>query len=96
MPWKRGQSGNPSGRPKATEAQLRARELKQKAQPKAVEVLTAIMVSKKERTADRIAAAKVLLDGLDAIKVEDVTPPKEGPSAHEKLRALLIAKLGEP
>jgi hypothetical protein len=97
MPFKRGKSGNPSGRPKATEAQLKARELKQKAQPEAVKVLSAIMRSKKERAADRIAAAKALLDGLDALKIEaDVTTHNDGPIAHEKLKALLMAKLKGP
>lgn len=65
-----GVSGNPSGRPKLTEAQREAREARAAAQPDAVARLVAIIKSDKSKDQDAIAAAKVILDGLEPLKLE--------------------------
>ncbi len=72
--WRKGQSGNPNGRPPLTEAQRMAREIKQRAQPEVMEAMVAIALNRGEETRDRIAAGKVVLEGLDATKIDlDVT-----------------------
>lgn len=68
--WKSGQSGNPGGRPKLTEAQQAAREARAAAQPEAVARLVAIIGNPESKDQDAIAAAKVILDGLEPIRLE--------------------------
>lgn len=68
--FKPGESGNPGGRPKMTEAQREAKEAKAMAQPAAVKALVAIIESKSAEPRDIIAAAKVILDGLETLKID--------------------------
>lgn len=68
--WKPGQTGNAGGRPKLTDAQREAREARALAQPQAVACLVGIIASDKARDADKIAASKAILDGLEPLKLE--------------------------
>ena len=69
-----GQSGNAAGRRKLTEEEkdnrVAALAAKSKAMPSAVARLVAILDDPEARHADQIAAAKVLLDGLEAQRIE--------------------------
>ena len=67
--WKPGQSGNEGGRPKATEAQQIAREMKASAQPVVVGYLISVVEDEDADEKDRIAAAKVLID-QDALEMK--------------------------
>lgn len=68
--WKPGQSGNPGGRPPLTEAQREAREARAAAQPSAVARLVAIIADPASKDQDAIAASKVILEGLEPLKME--------------------------
>ena len=63
-------SANPTGRPKLTDAQREAREARALAQPQAVACLVGIVTSETARDADKIAASKAILDGLEPLKLE--------------------------
>lgn len=69
-PFPAGVSPNPGGRPKLTDAQRLAREAKACAQPEAVAYLVAVMRDAGEATKERLVAAKALLEGLDAVRLE--------------------------
>src|SRR5262245_46993772 len=62
MPWKKGQSGNPSGRPKRTRKQnYTITELARKHSPAAIKTLVEVMNSENSTmTAKAIAAEKIL------------------------------------
>lgn len=66
----KGGSGNPKGRKPLTDAQRLARELKAQAQPDAVRALVKLLHQEDLEPRDRIAVAKALLEGLDAVAVE--------------------------
>lgn len=68
--WKPGESGNPGGRPKMSEQQRQAREDRAMAQPAAVKRLVAIIENVNSEDRDAIAAAKVILDGLEPLKID--------------------------
>lgn len=53
-----------------TDAQREAREAKAMAQPSAVAALVGIIQNKDAEPRDIIAAAKVILDGLDSLKID--------------------------
>ena len=59
MPFKKGQSGNPGGRPKVI---AEVRELAQEHTSKAIETLVSIMTNPKSADAARVSAANALLD----------------------------------
>lgn len=59
VPWIKGQSGNPGGRPRASEAVRLARERREEIQPEVVEALLVIARTAKD-TRDRLAALKAL------------------------------------
>jgi hypothetical protein len=63
--WRPGQSGNPGGRPKASEAQKLAAELRAQLQPDIVNLLWGIASDVGAETRDRITAAKALLEESD-------------------------------
>lgn len=56
--FKKGQSGNPGGRPKS---EVQVRELSQKYGPKAIEILARLMVEAKNDK-DKVKAACAILD----------------------------------
>ena len=58
MGYKKGQSGNPGGRPKS---EVQVRELAQKYGPKAIEILARLM-TEAEKDGDRVKAASAILD----------------------------------
>lgn len=58
-PWKKGQSGNPNGRPKKTEQQ-KAEDAALRQAEKAMKVLSDLMNSDDDRT--KLAAAQAILD----------------------------------
>lgn len=60
--FKPGQSGNPSGRPKRTEAEKDALEQIRKLAPDVPELLKSIMQDKKASPAYRLKAAEMILD----------------------------------
>ena len=68
--WKQGESGNPGGRPRLTDSQRLARELRAQAQPAAVVALARIVSNVTSEPRDVISAARALLDGLDVKTVE--------------------------
>lgn len=68
--WKPGQSGNPGGRPTLSDAQRLAREMKAQAQPEAIRALVRVLKSTTARDADKVAAAKALLDGLESARLD--------------------------
>jgi hypothetical protein len=57
--FKKGQSGNPGGRPKAI---VEVKELARQHTPQAIETLAKIMMNDEAMAAARVAAATVLLD----------------------------------
>jgi len=59
MPFKKGQSGNPGGRPKVV---AEVKELAREHMPAAIEALVSIMNNPKGSDAARVSAASVLLD----------------------------------
>ena len=59
MPFKKGQSGNPGGRPKVI---AEIKELAREHTGKAVETLVSIMTNPKAAAAARVSAANALLD----------------------------------
>ncbi len=67
--WRPGESGNPGGRPKLTESQRQAREDRATAQPAAVKRLVSIIENPASEDRDAIAAAKVILEGLEPLKI---------------------------
>ena len=60
--WPPGQSGNPTGRPRLTEPQRYARELRGQYQPRVVEFLVNAMEDDSHPIGDRITCAKALLE----------------------------------
>lgn len=80
--WPKGVSGNPGGRPRLGEEERESRvaalAAKSKAMPSAVAALVSIVESPESKDQDRIAAAKVLLDGLEAQRIE-LTGADAGP-----------------
>ena len=80
--FKSGKSGNPSGRPKLSaeerEARVAALAAKSNAMPAAVAVLVGIAENTECEPRDRIAAAKVLLEGLEKTQLE-ITGADGGP-----------------
>jgi hypothetical protein len=90
--WKPGQSGNPGGRPPATEAQRLAKELKAQLQPDAVRRLGEILLDFEAKHSDQIAAAKVLLEGLEAVKLQHTVNTSDASGLVEIVRRLA----GEP
>lgn len=60
--FKPGEVTNPRGRPKLTDAQRLAREMRQQAQPEVIETLVELLKGGEPK--DRIAAAKALLIDL--------------------------------
>ena len=75
MPWKRGQSGNPGGRPKVVS---HVRELARQHSEEAVQALCAVMNDPAEKGTARVAAAQVILDrafGKPAPEADLVLPP---------------------
>ena len=59
MAWKKGESGNPGGRPAAA---FRVRDLAREATDDAIATLIEVMTSTTERGSARVAAAQALLD----------------------------------
>jgi hypothetical protein len=69
--WKKGDpSPNPGGRPKASEAQRLAKDAKAQAQPAAIKFFVDTMSDPNVEMRDRIACAKALAEGLEAVKLE--------------------------
>lgn len=68
MPFQKGKSGNPRGRPKLTDAQREARKMLEAASPKAVSTLVAQLDDDDKDLAQRAAIAilkKTVPDGLE-------------------------------
>jgi hypothetical protein len=65
-----GQSGNEGGRPKASEAQRLARDAKAQAQPAAIQFFVDTMSDPNVEMRDRIACAKALAEGLEALRID--------------------------
>jgi hypothetical protein len=84
--WKPGQSGNPGGRASPTEAQRLAKELKAQLQPDAVRRLGEILVDPTAKHSDQIAAAKALLEGLEAVKFQHTVNTSDATSLVEWAR----------
>jgi hypothetical protein len=89
MPFQKGQSGNPGGRPKEV---AEVRKLAQKHTDDAINTLVAMLKSKNDRT--KVAAAEALLDrgwgrSQTPIKVEGESP------FFEVLRAINEIRKGE-
>lgn len=57
--WKKGESGNPNGRPKIPED---VKEAFKNATPKAIETLQTILDNPEARDGDKIRAAEIILD----------------------------------
>jgi len=73
--WKPGQSGNPGGRSKGL--QRRVRELVGEDGDKLATFLLSVLNSRKEKTSDRLEAAKILLErgwGKAPISIETDSP----------------------
>lgn len=68
--FKPGQSGNPGGRKPMTDSQREARELLAEGGPNAVRYLASVVVDKDAPTKERIAAARVFVDKLEAMKLD--------------------------
>src|SRR6187551_2201749 len=83
-PFKKGQSGNPGGRPKVV---AEVRELARKHTSEAVETLVSIMTNTKAAPAARVSAANALLDRGYGKPPQHITG-KGGPS--------YVARLPEP
>lgn len=88
-----GKSGNPSGRPALTEEQRVAREMKAQCQPKVVKELMRLVL-KAKRDADRIAAAKALLEEMP-LEILDITERDEKRPLEELLAIGLGALLAK-
>lgn len=68
--FKPGQSGNPGGRPPMTESKREAQELLAEGGPGAVRYLASVVADEKAPTKERIAAARVFVDKLEAMKLD--------------------------
>jgi hypothetical protein len=89
-PWKPGQSGNPSGRPKATHNLL---ELTRTYTNAAVATLAEIMQDRSEPGTTRIAAANALLDRAWGKPLQTVSGPDgQSPLTMHLLAAQLISQ----
>jgi hypothetical protein len=68
--FKPGQSGNPGGRPPMTESQRESKELLAEGGPVAVRYLKSVVIDEAAPRKERIAAAKVFVDKIEAMKLE--------------------------
>ncbi len=97
-PWAKGQSGNPSGRAKLSREVRDARHYSRKHTEAAVAALAEIMADGSAKTADRIAAAELLLlRGWGPPKPAEPPEPDGGPdfTIDQLERALAPAEPGE-
>jgi len=92
MPWEKGQSGNPGGRPRASIEVREIRRLCQERSKEAYEVIAGLMASAEKETT-RLAAAIAILKAAgvsfsEAPPVEDrPASPITGPVSDEALLA---------
>lgn len=89
MPFAKGQSGNPGGRPKEDP------ELKELARAKtkdAIQTLASIMKSKKAPAAARVSAACALLDRGYGKPVQSLSGPDGGPLVVERIERVIVSK----
>jgi Family of unknown function (DUF5681) len=94
-PFKKGQSGNPGGRPKVV---AEVKELARKHTGKAIETLVSIMANPKAAPAARVSAANALLDRGYGRPAQHITGdiaasyvarlPEPAKTAHEWLKSL--------
>lgn len=78
MPFRKGQSGNPSGRPKAL-ADWRRSDEAARLRDLAYDVLEQCVKSKKAMWKDRVTAASILLDRTEGKACQPITGPDDGP-----------------
>lgn len=69
-PFPKGVSPNPGGRPPMSESKREAQELLAEGGPGAVRYLTSVYRDEMAPTKERIAAAKVFVDKLEAMKLD--------------------------
>jgi hypothetical protein len=87
MPFVKGQSGNPGGRPKD---QYGVRELAREYGLEAIRILRSIMRDKKAPQAARIAAGTALLDRGWGKPTQLIGGDAENPIVYEEIRRVLV------
>ena len=105
MPFQKGKSGNPSGRPSVIVDGVNIAELARERGQKAIETLTAIMLNEELPTAARVKAAESLLDRgfgkplqkaeLTGAEGKDLMPTNTAEAARELVTTLAeLERLG--
>lgn len=87
MPFVKGQSGNPGGRPKD---EFGVRELAKKHGPDAIKVLHSIMKDSEAPETARIQASVALLDRAYGKPTQLIGGDAENPIVYEEIRRVLV------
>ena len=92
MPFRKGQSGNPGGRPKAlAEIQALAREFA----PEAIAALGEICMDKTAPPAARVSASSALLDRGFGKPPQALVGANEGPILIQEIRRVIVRADGD-
>ena len=93
MAFQPGQSGNPSGRPKAS---ARARDAAREHTETAIGVLVSIMTSEDAATAARVAAASAILDRGYGKPTQPIDGDGEGGPVNASIAVTFLDGPGDP